>query len=83
MMSVNDDDVKRLTEAIAAEHAETRRHFDIAVESLKHETQLLAEIFNTGFNRLDERFDRIEDSIQRTAAETQAMFSSWPISNAT
>src|ERR1043165_2325660 len=128
MMSVNDDDVKRLTDAIAAAQAETRQHIDtsldrfrqenaaefarlrqenaaaheetrryvdgsletmrqenatahdetrrqfgIAREAMKHETQLLAEAVDIRFKAVDERFDRVEDSILRSAAETQAM----------
>jgi len=53
---------------------ETRRHFDIALEGAKHETQLLAEAVDIRFKGVDERLGHIEDSIQRTAAETQAMF---------
>src|ERR1043165_125983 len=57
----------------ATAHDETRRQFGIAVEAMKHETQLLAEAVDIRFKAFDERFDRVEDSILRSAAETQAM----------
>src|ERR1043165_2616060 len=37
MMSVNDDDVKRLTDAIAAAQAETRQHIDTSLDRFRQE----------------------------------------------
>ena len=67
---MSDDELKRLLEANAAE---VRRHFDVAMESTKHEIGLIAE----KVTRLDEKLDQasatLERKIEQTAAETQAM----------
>jgi hypothetical protein len=82
---MTDDELKRLLEANAAEArrhfdetadrlaAENRRYFDVAMESNKHEIGLIAE----KVTRLDEKLDltsaHLEQKIEQTAAETQAM----------
>jgi len=93
---VNEDEVKRLTEAIAAAQAETRqhvdtsldklrqenaaandetrRHFDVSAEAFRHEVQLVAESVAHLDAKLDVKFSGLEEKIERTAKETQAMF---------
>ena len=65
-----DDELKRLIESSAAE---TRRHFDVSTEELKHEIKLLAG----SLAHVDAKVDRfkleIEDKMDRGFTETQAM----------
>ena len=53
-----DDELRQVLDAMrqenAAAHAETRRHFDIVAEALRHELRLVAE----GVGLLTERIDR-------------------------
>jgi len=70
-----DDDLKRYLDAIeerdAAEHAETRRHFDLSMETIRAEIQLLANLIA----QLSEKVDaiNINATVERTTAETQAL----------
>jgi uncharacterized protein YceH (UPF0502 family) len=102
---VNEDDVTRLANAIAAvqaetrqqfdalrqenaaafdalrqenaaAHAETRRHFDISLEAARHETQLVAEgvaHLDARLTGVEVRLTRVEERLESTATETQAM----------
>jgi uncharacterized protein (DUF3084 family) len=53
----------------AAAHAETRRHFEVALEGNRSEIRLVAE----GVVQTREELGRLDEKIERTAAETQAM----------
>ena len=60
-----DDELRHVLEAMqrdtAAAHAETRRHFDIVGEKLRHELGIVAE----GVGWLSERIDRLEAQIAK------------------
>ena len=68
-----DDELKRLLDVVRAESVETRRHFDVVAEGLRHDVGLVAE----KVSRLDEKLDReiaqSRDETRRGFAETQAM----------
>ncbi|HYK03682.1 MAG TPA: hypothetical protein VE974_18130 [Thermoanaerobaculia bacterium] len=72
-----DDELKRLLESIrqetAAEHQETRRHFDIAVERIEHRFELLAETVQHLSEETLRTCASLDEKIERSAAETQAM----------
>jgi hypothetical protein len=60
-----DDELRQVLDAMqrgnAAAHAETRRHFDIVAEELRHEVRIVAE----GVGSLTERIDRLEVQIAK------------------
>ena len=72
-----DDELKRLLDSMrqenSAAHEDTRRHFDVAVESTKNEVRLVAE----SVAHLNEEFQRETNTLRqemgRGFAETQAM----------
>lgn len=74
---MTDDDLKRLIEGLRQEnsalHAETRRHFDVALEAAKHETRLVAEGIAAAREAMDRRATALEERMERGFAETQAM----------
>ena len=53
--------------------AETRRHFDVAVERIEKRFDLLTETVQHLDEKIDRRTVDLEEKIERTAAETQAM----------
>ena len=62
-MLAMDDELRQVLEAMRQEntaaHAETRRHFDIVAEDLRHELRIVAE----GVGSLSERIDRLDAHI--------------------
>jgi len=56
-----------------AAHAETRRHIAVAQEANKHEIQLVAEIVVYTREELVRKVRELDEKIDSTAAETQAM----------
>ncbi|MGK2856284.1 MAG: hypothetical protein ACSLFQ_03655 [Thermoanaerobaculia bacterium] len=72
-----DEELRSLLAAMrddqAAANADTRRHFDVANEATRHELHLVAEAVAQGNEKLDRRAIALDEAIQRTAAETQAM----------
>jgi hypothetical protein len=67
------DELRQLLEAMrqenAAAHAETRRHFDVVAEALRHELRLVAEA--TGL--LNDRIDRLDADVAQQLAGTFAL----------
>ena len=67
-----DDELRQVLEAMqrdnAAAHAETRRHFDIVAEELRHELRIVAE----GVGSLSERIDRLEASVMKVTDDLDA-----------
>ncbi len=57
----------------AAAHEETRRHFDVAAERLEKRFGLLAESVAHLDDELQRTRTSLDEKIDRTAAETQAM----------
>jgi len=53
--------------------AEMRHYFDVAMESSKHEIGLIAEKVTRLEEKLDQIAANLDERIERTAAETQAM----------
>jgi len=81
---MTDDDLKglfaalqrentRMREENAAAHADTRRHFDVLTEGTRQDIQLVAESVMFLRERLDQTATNLDQKIERTAAETQAM----------
>ena len=77
---MTDDELKHLIEGSAAEtrwqvrqeNADTRRHFDVAVEEFKSQVQLIAEnVLSTG-ERLDRRFDDLASRMNNEFGEVKA-----------
>jgi hypothetical protein len=60
-----DDELLQVLNAMqrdnAAGHAETRRHFDVVAEELRHELRIVAE----GVGSLSERIDRLEGQVAK------------------
>lgn len=54
-------------------HAETRRHFDVALDAARHEIRLVAEGVAQTREALDREAGDIREDVRRTANETQAM----------
>lgn len=52
---------------------EMRRHFDVTAEHIETRLALVAESVIAGDERLARRMDVIEQTVERTAADTQAM----------
>jgi septal ring factor EnvC (AmiA/AmiB activator) len=84
MISMTDDELKAMFEALrqenvatrqenAAAHVETRRHFDVTAERLESRIDLVAESVGLLDEKCERRFTAIEQSIERNAAETQSM----------
>lgn len=80
-----DDELKSILEAMrqenaaaqkqnAAAHAETRRHFDVLAEAVKHEIRLVAEGLDATNERLSREAADIRMEMRTGFAETQAMF---------
>jgi hypothetical protein len=71
-----DDDLKRLLGTIrkesAAAHVDTRRYFDVVSEATRQEIRTVAESVALVNEKLDITALRLDEKIQRTAAETQA-----------
>ena len=61
-----DDDLKRLIETTATE---TRRHFDIVAEGLRHDVQLAFE----GVSANGERLDQLAVEMKQEFAEVRSM----------
>lgn len=69
-------DFDALRQENVASHAETRRHFDISLEAARHETQLVAEgvaHLDARLGGVEVRLTRVEERLESTATETQAM----------
>ncbi|HEX9982254.1 MAG TPA: hypothetical protein VGF69_03240 [Thermoanaerobaculia bacterium] len=67
---MTDDELKRLLDAHAAE---TRRHFDVTTEGLRHAIELVAESVTGTREMLVRETTDIRDEMRRGFAETQAM----------
>ena len=52
-------DMKSLREHVDESALETRRHFDVIAESLRGEIRLIAEVFDSHSQRLDDHENRI------------------------
>jgi hypothetical protein len=74
-----DGDLKRLLEALRQEstaaHADTRRYFDVVSEATRQDIRIVAESVALINEKLDISTARLDDKIERTATETQAMIS--------
>jgi hypothetical protein len=57
----------------AALHVETRRHFDMTIEDVKHEVQLVAESVLRLDEKLTARMDETDKRIDERFADTHAM----------
>lgn len=57
----------------AAAHAETRRHFDVIAESFAKNSDTLAESVIATNERVERRLGGLDEAIERTATDTQAM----------
>ena len=68
-----DDDLKKLLDALRAEnaaaHVETRRHFDVALESAKDDIRLVAERVEQTRRDLATTAVALDQKIESTAAE--------------
>jgi phospholipid N-methyltransferase len=84
MKAMTDDELKHLFDALqrdnvalrqdlATARAEMRRHFDVTVERLETKFDTLVEGVTSINGNLSRRIDVVEESIERTAADTQAM----------
>ena len=64
-----DDELRQVLEDMrrenAAAHADTRRHFDIVAEDLRHQLRLVAE----GVGLLTERIDRLDAHVARITSD--------------
>lgn len=65
-----DEELKSL---LLAQSIEIRRHFDVSVERMEARFVLLAEAIAQVDQKVVRAVDRIDETIERTAAETQAM----------
>jgi hypothetical protein len=74
-MTAMDDELKQLLDTMrqesSAAHEDTRRHFDVALESAKHEVRLVAESVAQVNEELRRTRTTLDETIERTAAETQ------------
>jgi hypothetical protein len=81
---MTDDELKRLFEGLrrenatmreegAAAHAETRRHFGVAIEHIDKRLDLLAETVQFVTTELQRTRTSLDEKIDRTAGETQSM----------
>jgi len=66
-------DIAAIRKENADAHAETRRHFDVALEAARSETQLVAEGVTQTRESLSRVAAELDEKIERTATETQAM----------
>jgi hypothetical protein len=66
-------DIVFIREENAKAHVETRRHFDVALEAARHETRLVAEGVDQTREMLARKSAELDEKIDRSAAETQAM----------
>lgn len=77
---MTDDERKSRFEALlqenAAAHVETRRQFAVALEAINHEIRLLAGGVTQMREDLAFAATGLGETIERTAAETQAMIKS-------
>jgi DNA anti-recombination protein RmuC len=69
-------DVGRRFDAVDTRFAELRRHLDVSAEATKHEVRLLAESVAHLNEDLQRTRTTLEETIERTAGETQAMIKS-------
>ena len=73
MDAMIDDDLRRLLESMqrenAAAHAETRRHFDIAVEDGAKRFDQLAESIVSVHEELQRTRTTLEEKVERSAAK--------------
>ena len=71
------EDTQQLLAAIqqqnAAAHAETRRHFDVSNEAMRHEIRLLAEGLASLGERVSREIGRLDEKMDQGFANTQAM----------
>lgn len=70
---MTDDELKRLFDELRQEHVETRRHFDVSTEETRGEIRLVAESVVSVDEKLDRVAARLDEKIEKTAADTQAM----------
>ena len=79
---MTDDELKNLFDSLQQNlrqeiqqgDAETRRHFDVALEATDHKIELVAEGVALTREELVRVAARLDEKIDHTAAETQAMF---------
>ena len=68
-----DEELKNLLDAMRQENAaaqtDTRRHFDVANEAMRHEIRLVAETVAQGNEKLDREATGIRDEVRRGFAE--------------
>lgn len=62
-----------MREENAAAHAETRRHFDVALDGAKQETRHVVEAVVQTREVLSREVVDVREEVRRTASETQAM----------
>jgi len=72
IVEVRQDNAAMRQENVAA-HEETRRHFDVAVEGMKHEIGIIAEKVPRLDEKLDRRTDELEEKMDRRFADTEAL----------
>ena len=74
---MTDDDLRRFFDSMrqenAAAHSETRRQFEVLTEGMRKDIQLVAESVVLLGDKLDRTGTSLDQKIDRTAAETQAM----------
>jgi hypothetical protein len=68
---VTDDEFKQLFDTL-------RRHFDVTAERMEKRFDLLAEIVHDTREELQRTRTSLEEKIERSAAETQAMIKFFP-----
>lgn len=62
-----------LRDAVARVGAETARHIDVANEATRHDVRLVAEAVATLDEKIVREVRRLDESVSRGFAETQAM----------
>lgn len=74
---MTDDELKRLFEVLrlenAAAHTDTRRQFEVIAEALEKRVAILGESVTAIDEKVTGGLGSVRDSIERTAADTQAM----------
>jgi len=74
---MTDEELKRLFESLRtnneAMHAETRRHFDVALESARDDFKVVADKTQMVGERLTREAEQIRHEMRSGFAETQAM----------
>jgi len=60
-------------EKLKSHFADLRQHFDISIESVRHEVQLVAEGLSVFREKHERAIARLDDKIDRRFAETKAL----------